>query len=126
MVLDHQDGDSENVADRADLLAEPAHLLVVQPAGRLVEQQQDGLGGQRAGQLDPLLDRERQPTDRSLGDRAELEPVDQLAGVLAGTGLALICACAARLLLSTGTASADTAEAKKIFTTRCMACHTFG
>jgi nitrate reductase gamma subunit len=28
--------------------------------------------------------------------------------------------------LLTGRASADTAEAKKIFTTRCMACHTFG
>jgi nitrate reductase gamma subunit len=32
----------------------------------------------------------------------------------------------ASTLLSTGRASADTAEAKKIFTTRCMACHTFG
>ena len=29
-------------------------------------------------------------------------------------------------ILLAGTASADTAEAKKIFTTRCMACHTFG
>jgi len=28
--------------------------------------------------------------------------------------------------LTSGTANADTAEAKKIFTTRCMACHTFG
>jgi nitrate reductase gamma subunit len=30
------------------------------------------------------------------------------------------------VLLSAEVASADTAEAKKIFTTRCMACHTFG
>lgn len=33
---------------------------------------------------------------------------------------------AACTLLLAGVASADTAEAKKIFTTRCMACHTFG
>jgi nitrate reductase gamma subunit len=32
----------------------------------------------------------------------------------------------AHILLCGGAASADTAEAKKIFTTRCMACHTFG
>ncbi|MEO7730181.1 MAG: respiratory nitrate reductase subunit gamma [Kofleriaceae bacterium] len=31
-----------------------------------------------------------------------------------------------RVLLFGGSASADPAEAKKIFTTRCMACHTFG
>jgi nitrate reductase gamma subunit len=35
----------------------------------------------------------------------------------------LICSCT---LLFAGVASADTAEAKKTFTTRCMACHTFG
>ena len=35
-------------------------------------------------------------------------------------------AIAAHTLLFAGVASADTAEAKKIFTTRCMACHTFG
>lgn len=33
---------------------------------------------------------------------------------------------AAHTLLLAGVARADTAEAKKIFTTRCMACHTFG
>lgn len=37
----------------------------------------------------------------------------------------LLLVIGARLLLA-GTASADTAEAKRIFTTRCMACHTFG
>jgi len=35
-------------------------------------------------------------------------------------------ALATRVLLSGGPAAADPAEAKKIFTTRCMACHTFG
>lgn len=38
----------------------------------------------------------------------------------------LALAIAAHTLLLTGVARADTAEAKKIFTTRCMACHTFG
>jgi nitrate reductase gamma subunit len=38
----------------------------------------------------------------------------------------LALAIAACTLLFAGVASADTAEAKKIFTTRCMACHTFG
>jgi nitrate reductase gamma subunit len=40
--------------------------------------------------------------------------------------LALVVAIAARIVLCAEDASADTAEAKKIFTTRCMACHTFG
>src|SRR5215470_17425287 len=40
--------------------------------------------------------------------------------------LALVVAIVARIVLCAEAASADTAEAKKIFTTRCMACHTFG
>ena len=40
--------------------------------------------------------------------------------------LALVVAIVARIVLCAEGASADTAEAKKIFTTRCMACHTFG
>jgi hypothetical protein len=38
----------------------------------------------------------------------------------------LALAIVAHTLLLAGVAHADTAEAKKIFTTRCMACHTFG
>jgi len=38
----------------------------------------------------------------------------------------IVAALGAHAALCAGTASADTAEAKKIFTTRCMACHTFG
>ena len=40
--------------------------------------------------------------------------------------LPLVVALAAGVLFAAEAASADTAEAKKIFTTRCMACHTFG
>ena len=39
---------------------------------------------------------------------------------------AIIAVVVARIGLAAGVASADAAEAKKIFTTRCMACHTFG
>jgi nitrate reductase gamma subunit len=38
----------------------------------------------------------------------------------------IVAALAARIGLTAQDASADAAEAKKIFTTRCMACHTFG
>ena len=38
----------------------------------------------------------------------------------------MVAVLGARVLLFGGSASADPAEAKKIFTTRCMACHTFG
>jgi len=38
----------------------------------------------------------------------------------------IIVICVVRAGFTTGTAHADPAEAKRIFTTRCMACHTFG
>jgi len=38
----------------------------------------------------------------------------------------IIVVLVARVGLTSGIANADTAEAKRIFTTRCMACHTFG
>src|SRR5215475_3201268 len=40
--------------------------------------------------------------------------------------LAVVAAIASAAVLPARVASADTAEAKKIFSTRCMACHTFG
>src|SRR5262245_52558507 len=39
---------------------------------------------------------------------------------------AFIVGLVARIATTSGTANADAAEAKKIFTTRCTACHTFG
>lgn len=50
----------------------------------------------------------------------------QARAVRAIAALALGVAVGASTLLFPGRASADTAEAKRIFTTRCMACHTFG
>jgi hypothetical protein len=48
------------VADVADQIRSVHQFFVVQAGGRLVEQQQLGLGGQRAAQFDPLLDGEGQ------------------------------------------------------------------
>ena len=59
-MLDQQDGDVRGRRGCADQLAEPWDLLVIEAAGRLVEQEQLRLGGERARQLDPLLRAERQ------------------------------------------------------------------
>ena len=61
VMLDQQHGDLPLVAHPADQGAELADLLVVEPAGRLVEQQQLRLRGEGAGQFDPLAGAERQP-----------------------------------------------------------------
>ena len=59
-MLDQQHGDAAAVADRLDLAAQAIDLLVIEAAGRLVEQQQLRLAGQRARQFDALLRAERQ------------------------------------------------------------------
>lgn len=48
VVLDQQHGDAQPVADVADAAAELVDLLMVEAARRLVQQQQLGLGDQRA------------------------------------------------------------------------------
>ena len=73
-MLDQQDGDAALVADAADQLAEPVDLVVIEAAGRLVEQQQLRLGGERARELDALLRAERQVGDRAVSrTSAEVE-----------------------------------------------------
>src|SRR6476646_2283922 len=54
VVFDEQDRKVEVVAKSADHFGELADLLVVEPAGRLVEQKQRRLGDEGAGKLDPL------------------------------------------------------------------------
>ena len=61
MVLDEQDREVVLLADPADQLAERLDLLVVEPAGRLVEQEQAGPCDEGAGELDPLERAERKP-----------------------------------------------------------------
>ncbi len=62
--------------------AQPVDLLVVEAARRLVEQQELGLARERAGQLDALLRGEGEVRDRLIGDRAEIERVDETRGPL--------------------------------------------
>ena len=66
MVLDEQDRELEVVPDPLDEGAELGDLLVVQPAGRLVEQQEPRLRDKRARELDPLLDPVRQRRRREV------------------------------------------------------------
>ncbi len=53
-MLDEQHGELEPVARLLDERPEPFHLVVAKATGRLVEQEQPGLGDQRPGELDPL------------------------------------------------------------------------
>ena len=66
MVLDQEHGQLPVVADLLDEAAEIRDLLVVEPSGRLVEQQQLGLRDERAGELDALQrpEGERRATGR--------------------------------------------------------------
>ena len=54
MVLDQQDGHVALVPDGPGEPGEQPDLLVVQPCGRLVEQEEPGLPGQCPGELDAL------------------------------------------------------------------------
>ncbi len=67
------------VADALDQVAENMNLFVVQSAGRLVEQQDLRLGGERAGELDALLRAERQAGYELVLHRLQIEVVDDLA-----------------------------------------------
>ena len=77
MVLDQQHGDVLRVADTADLAFEDVHLLMVQAGGGFIEQQQLGLGGQGAGELDALADGERQAAGRPVYVAAQFHELDQ-------------------------------------------------
>ena len=79
-MLDQQDGDVALVADAADQLAEPVDFVVVEAAGRLVEQQELRPRRQRARKLDALLQAERKVGDAAMRDVGEIEELDQLPG----------------------------------------------
>ncbi len=76
-MLDEQHRDAAPVADRLDLAAEILHFLVVEARRRLVEQQQFGFDGERAGEFDPLARAERQFADRTMCDLREPKFFDQ-------------------------------------------------
>ena len=75
VVLDEEHGELEVVADLLDEHAELRHLLVVQPARRLVEEEQARLGDERPRELDALLGPVRQ---RSSGEERPLAQADDV------------------------------------------------
>ena len=79
VVLDQKHGDAQPVADVADQLAERVHFLVIEAARRLVQQQQLGLAGECARQLDALLRAEGKVGHALVGRRLQAEERDQLA-----------------------------------------------
>ena len=81
-MLDEQHGDLALVADAPDEAAELADLLVIEPASRLVEQQQLRACGERARQLDPLARAERQTFGRLVRHFAQIECFEQRPGGL--------------------------------------------
>ena len=69
---------AEMVVDVEDEAAHVLLFLEVHAGHRLVEQQQLRLGGERAAELDALLQAVGQPPDRRLADVLDLEEVDDL------------------------------------------------
>src|SRR5713101_751697 len=76
VVLDERDGRAEFVVDVEDEAAHVLLLLHVHARHGLVEQEEDGLGGERARQLDPFLEAIGQPAGRRLADGLDLQEVD--------------------------------------------------
>ncbi len=87
-MLDQEDGDVALVANPADQVAEHMDFLVVEAAGRLVEQQDLRFGGQRARQFDAFLGAERQAGNRDMGDVVKVEIADDFVDALVELGLA--------------------------------------
>ena len=81
-MLDEHDGDVELVADPADVVHELGRLGRVHTGGRLVEQKQLGVRGERTDDLEPALGAVRQRARRVVGIHAHVEEVEQLEGAL--------------------------------------------
>ena len=79
VVLDEQDRQLEVVAQAADQRRELPDLLVVEPAGRLVEQEQPRPGRERAGQLDALLHAVRELARRPVRETGKTDVAEELA-----------------------------------------------
>jgi hypothetical protein len=91
VVLDQQDAHPGR--DGADQLAELVHLVLGQPGGGLVEEEQVGLGDEGAGEGDALLHRVREAARVAVGvalgiqlDQGPLRALAQQPVVLVGVG----------------------------------------
>jgi hypothetical protein len=76
VVLDQHDGGAELVVDVEHEAAHVLLFLQVHAGHRLVQQQELRLGGERARELDALLQAVGQAPDRRLADVLDLEEVD--------------------------------------------------
>ena len=86
-MLDQQHRHVLDVAHAPDLPAQHVDLVVVEARGRLVEQQQLGAAGERAGELDALAHREGQPPGGQARMGLEVHERDQLLGALGDAAL---------------------------------------
>src|SRR5450432_76985 len=77
VMLDEEHRQAELGADAAQEHHQRLDFLVIEAAGRLVEQQQLGLARERAAELDALLRAERQIHHRYLGEGSQIEQVEQ-------------------------------------------------
>ena len=83
VVLDHQNGDAEQIAYVLDPEGHVVGLLDVEAGGRLVEQQQLGVGAERARQLRHLAHAVGQVDDEAVAVLLEVEELDDLLDRLA-------------------------------------------
>src|SRR5262245_6338620 len=83
VVLDQHDGRAHLVVDIEDEAAHVLLLLDVHAGHGLVEEQQLGLGRERAAELDALLQSVGQPPDRSPADMLDLQEIDHRLDLLA-------------------------------------------
>ena len=87
LVLDHQDGDAELVADIEHEAGDVLGLFLVHARDHFVEQQQFRLAGQRPRQFDALLLAVGQRADDGVADVLDLEEFDDVLDPLPGLDL---------------------------------------
>jgi len=87
VVLDQQNGDPEFVADVEDETGDVLRLFLVHPGDDLVEQNDLRIGGERAGEFDPLLLAVGQRPDDLVADVLDLQELDDFLRALAGEHL---------------------------------------
>src|SRR6185312_11271315 len=88
VMLDKEHSEIAVAADLPDQVAEDVDFLVVEAAGRLVEQQDLRVCGERAGELDALLGAKRQARHRGMRHAFEVEIVEDVMNFLVDGSLA--------------------------------------
>ena len=86
VVLDDDDRAAGLRLDPSEQRAERFGVLLGDPGGGFVEEDDGGVDGEDAGQLDDAAGAGREVGDRGVGVAAEAEEVDELVGSLVGGG----------------------------------------